>query len=250
MLTGAGWHSEGVSWYAAALPVHEDGPGINTANLRCLVAGRPDWGFSTYGQINMDQRGTWEHHMWNGDVAFVAINHNTGACISYNAGKDYYSASSIKGPYIASLCMNDAPSVWGARNTINETIYYSSNTGYSSLYNRYGRWYMDKIAGDSGVEIRMNRGHYTDITPLELAELWITIDEYLRYGGPNRDLLADAFRDHCYYKEGWIWGANYGGALDVLGGVEGDCIYAVATHYSYGDGRLWDLRNAVLSAVC
>lgn len=27
MLTGAGWHSEGVSWYAAALPVHEDGPG-------------------------------------------------------------------------------------------------------------------------------------------------------------------------------------------------------------------------------
>ncbi len=63
---------------------------------------------------------------------------------------------------------------------------------------------MDKIAGDSGVEIRMNRGHYTDITPLELAELWITIDEYLRYGGPNRDLFADAFRDHRYYKEGWI----------------------------------------------
>lgn len=250
MLTGAGWHSEGVSWYAAALPVHEDGPGINTANLRCLVAGRPDWGFSTYGQINMDQRGTWEHHMWNGDVAFVAINHNTGACISYNAGKDYYSASSIKGPYIASLCMNDAPGIWGVRNTINETIYYSSNTGYSSLYNRYGRWYMDKIAGDSGVEIRMNRGHYTDITPLELAELWITIDEYLRYGGPNRDLFADAFRDHRYYKEGWIWGANYGGALNVLGGVEGDCIYAVATHYSYGDGRIWDLRNAILSAVC
>ena len=71
-------------------------------------------------------------------VGFMMIDLTTGAGVSYSPDRKFYSASTIKGPYVAAVNEQRPWLLSGYSNSMWSTINYSDNNGYAHLRSSIG----------------------------------------------------------------------------------------------------------------
>lgn len=108
---------------------------------------------------------------------------------SYNADESIYSASTIKGPYVASLVKYDNSVLEKEKNSITAILEKSSNGDYSSLRNRYGDECFVDWAKKSGSDFEVSTTDiYQFITPRQLAHLWLNSYFFFESGDVGKQL--------------------------------------------------------------
>lgn len=196
------------------------------------------------------------------DVGFMLVDLDSGKSISYNADTEFYSASTIKGPYVVSV-LNRSPdaakSFWG---TIQEILVNSSNDDYNRLRNTYGKTPMELWCEAAGVDTEVADNYYPAITAEELCKLWIQNYEYFTTAengetvakwfqkpdkSPIHSVLGGKYTTQT--KAGWIEGTtDYYQAASDAGIVYADSgTYAVAI-VSNGRSNL-TLLNTLIEAL-
>lgn len=188
------------------------------------------------------------------EVSFAVVDMHTGAAVTSYGNVPRYSASSIKAPYILSLAQTGAVDLDAAAASANAdaaylnrlitaTLTVSDNDAYKSLFERYGSapfttWTSGYTFGDA-----LN-GHYTFLTAIDLARLWVLGYDYLfsdtaptkadgtpaasqdarawlaqqMRGSLNSSIqMAHDEREEVYSKAGWIYGEGNLYALNDAG---------------------------------
>ena len=195
-------------------------------------------------------------------IGLYMMDLKTGKGVYYNSNSSFYSASSIKGPYVVSLNEKVPGSVSRSGGVMNSTIKVSSNEGYASLRSTYGSapfasWLSD--AGVSGVSTTRN---YVDITPRQLAQMWTKSYEFFYSGRTNSVFCRNLFtgtlnspisntmrsKYTVYSKAGWIGEGGYYHVQNDGGIVMRDGHPYVIVILSTAYGRL-DYMNTLVSAI-
>lgn len=128
---------------------------------------------------------------------FMLIDINTGRGIAYNVDHKFYSASSIKGPYVTSLCYYIPETLTTYESTIHLILKYSDNDAFASIFNRYLRTYITSWAEESGVPAEAVCYKYPQIETRNLFRMWIRSYEYFTTS-EDGETLATWFEEPEY----------------------------------------------------
>lgn len=139
-----------------------------------------------------------------------------------------YSASTIKGPYVASICRYNPGGIDGyVQGQMESAILYSSNEDYSALRSEFGGEVMEAQMNDCNVLSCDPYRNYVYYSARDLAKLWVGNYWYFYvekngYSDWCRDLYAEgltgdnaiihnALSDSytTYAKPGWYPGGGY-----------------------------------------
>jgi hypothetical protein len=159
----------------------------------------------------------------NYNFGFVMYDMTTGLGIAYNSDQPFYSASSIKGLYTASLVSEQPESLDRDYQNIEQTLKYSSNESYEVLVNRYGVTQLRNYFAQSNANLDENNPMYPFISARDLAKVWIHNWEFFNSGMPEAKKLSELYSDPnrspiaeqlgslytTYSKAGWYDGASY-----------------------------------------
>ena len=108
----------------------------------------------------------------NVEVSFVMLDLNTGRGISYNPDEMIYTASSEKGPSVASS-VHDNPEILDSQiNLIQAILYYSDNYSYDTLWDRYAKRSMVEWCENAGVRYENHVHEYSYMSARQMAKLW------------------------------------------------------------------------------
>ncbi len=147
------------------------------------------------------------------EVACSIVDLDTGVMYSYQSVRLFYSASSIKAPYIISALQNGAE----PDEHMQEALKKSSNKDYAWCVNTYGWEPFEKYAKSAGVDIQPAGKYYAFLTSSDLAKLWIPIypeltfskdalwiQQYLDIGYRSaiKEALGQSYQ--TFSKAGWI----------------------------------------------
>ena len=201
------------------------------------------------------------------EVGFVMLDVSTGVTVSYHPDRSFFSASSIKGPYVTSVVRYVLGDAAQGDGRIDNILRYSDNDSYVSLRNQYGDDPMRTLVEASGAEQLPSTGitdeveaaaipqsadsiadnNYEFVTPNQMVALWGQCREFLTSGEPGADWLAGEFETPevsslvhlggaygtTWGKAGWYPDEAPGYATTVDAGVvrtaSGDVIIAVMT---------------------
>lgn len=165
-------------------------------------------------------------------VGFVVIDMQSNLGISYNLGQDFYTASSIKGPFATSLAAYnpEAASKW--QNTIINMLVNSDNDAYTALNNTYRRTYIQQWCEECGVDPALCVYKYPHITTRDLALMWIKSYYYFEedefgaeiatwFENPAYSLIHSELEETCTTrtKAGWMVDDNPKHTTTVDGGI-------------------------------
>lgn len=106
-------------------------------------------------------------------TGFVMVDLVTGEGISYNPDQTFFSASTIKGPYVASLCYANPSAAKSSESTIHKILLYSDNDAYASLRNTYGSGCITQWCQKAGVRTSVGGSRYVYYSARELGKLWL-----------------------------------------------------------------------------
>ena len=153
------------------------------------------------------------HHL-----GLVMIDIGTGQGVAVNAGRKFYGASSIKGPFIISLATMYPQTVERQKNAFRNIAVNSDNGSYISLVHLYGRRYYDAWSEAVGAEAPLTAGDFADLSAEDLTRMWLLCYQFItgnrRHGElmgalfetPNRSaiqpVLGKAYKTQT--KGGWI----------------------------------------------
>lgn len=137
-------------------------------------------------------------------ISFVLRNLSSDKEISYDAERDYYPASSIKGPYVTSLYqMLVEPGVVPLDDVSDLaalTILYSDNDAYSELREIHDGEPFAQWLHDAGVTERpfvtyedFTHWNYPRICTRQLAQMWVHVNAYLDSGTEPAKQLRNLF---------------------------------------------------------
>lgn len=149
-------------------------------------------------------------------VGYLLLDLDTGITVSYNATTAFYSASSIKGPYVISLAANQlGDDITSESGRIEDIIYYSDNASYALLRDDYGDECFATLATDakigtlsstlaseamremaeslSGASLTDNNYEY--LTPTQLVALWQECYDYLTSGTEGAAWLGEILEE-------------------------------------------------------
>lgn len=146
-------------------------------------------------------------------LSFLMLDLNTGAAFFYNPQENLFSASTIKGPYIACVTENvldtgettkdevlftrsdygdsvgtgimklDSPDTqYTFEEMLSKTIQYSDDVGYAMLRQRFGVEDFRKWLEEAGVEPSLADYSYPMYTIRELGKMWLHMDTYFDEG--------------------------------------------------------------------
>jgi|GEM_PF-3287074 len=107
-------------------------------------------------------------------VSFLMIDVNTMQGISYNPNKKYYSASSIKGPYVVSV-ISKKPSVLSSyKGTIRKILKYSDNDAYIGFAKHFGFGFFNSWVSSSSASYKRSGGNrcYGYFSAKNMAKIW------------------------------------------------------------------------------
>lgn len=223
--------------------------------------------FKSYSELSMDSwsrlNSAVDSFLSRGyNVGFVLYDLNTGQGIGYNSNTGFYCASTIKGPYV--VCLNEkipsSVNSWGG--VMRSTIMISSNEGYTSLRmafgsREFGEWL--KEAGCSNINAVL---HYPELTPRDLAQMWIRSYTFLSSTKTNAQWCAQLFTNTLqspilktlggtyttYSKAGWIGEGGYLNVQNDAGIVLKPGHPYVISIMSSAYGRI-DLLNELVGAL-
>lgn len=141
--------------------------------------------------------------------------------LAYNADEQFYGASSIKGPYVLSALADDASGAPGSySDAIGSTIVDSDNNAYWQVKHAFGTNLINQWLEKVGTEERLDdgEGSYVDLTPRQLAGLWVEAASYLEqsegtdegswaaslFSKPVNSAIAQLDGAVTWSKPGWI----------------------------------------------
>lgn len=227
------------------------------------------WGLTSFGGYAPSQavasqiQAAIDSLRWQGyDLGFVMVDLTTGKGISCNADGTFYSASTIKGPYVAAVCSLYPDSIASWAGTMEPTIRWSSNEGYASLRNAFGPQPMWEWSARSGVSGDIASLRYPWYTARDLAKLWTSNYEYFTTsGGWAASWFTSSSNSALYYqlgswytvwsKPGWIAaGGAYNVSNDagIVWGNGGPYLVAMLSNYPANTARLNDVVWALEAA--
>ena len=157
-------------------------------------------------------------------LAFAMIDINTGQGVFYNGSRSIYSASTLKGPYVAAVNKYYPNSISSSsRSLMYSTVKWSSNEAYASVHSRYGTAPMRKLHSFVGGCSFSSGRKYDYVTPQDMAKLWIGVYDYFFvnpnkrtswckriFSNPSGSLIRVAFKGKytTYSKYGWYSGMS------------------------------------------
>lgn len=123
-------------------------------------------------------------------VSFVMIDIRSGRGIAYNAGRKYYSASSIKGPFVVSVVAKKPGVLRSRKGTINKILKYSDNNAYIGFARRYGFSCFNKWVKKSGASYKRTGGNrcYGYFNARNMARIWLSNYSYFNSCGTGKKL--------------------------------------------------------------
>ncbi len=198
------------------------------------------------------------------DVGFVMVDLATGKGVSCNADGSFYSASTVKGPYVAAVCATNPWAIGGWAGTMESTIRWSSNEGYASLRSAFGPSPMWEWCARSGVNAGIASLNYPRYSARELAKLWTSNYEYFTTdpnGGWVGSWYTSSNNSQLYYqlggwctvqsKPGWYYESGYYAAANDAGIVwagNGAYLAAILTDVPGDTSRISDVVWAIEAA--
>lgn len=141
-------------------------------------------------------------------ISFVMIDVNTGEGVCCVPKKRMYSASCLKGPYVAALNKYKPKSYKLSRSLMLQTVTVSNNDTYASLHRRYGSGPMIKMKKYSGATGFDATRKYTYIRTRDLAKMWIGTYWYF-YRNKNKNSFK-ARRMYTHGTQSFIYRAMKG----------------------------------------
>lgn len=181
-------------------------------------------------------------------IGFILMDIKTGKGIAFNPKEEFYSASSVKGPYMVSLIANekDVLNEWG--DIITEIAHTSDNGCYSQLYRNFGPDYYNDWCDQAEASAYMyNDYQYTYYSPEGLARLWMLNYKFFTTDPDMGETAGELFENPEYSlihktlypiyktrsKSGWI---NIGEASAIDSGIiyAGDHPYLLTILSSFG----------------
>ena len=197
-------------------------------------------------------------------TGFLLYDLNSGGGVSYHADETYYSASTIKGPYVAWLVQAHPETADTLYGTIENTLQWSSNEDYERLITSYGYTEFNSWAAGLGCQnIAITDEWYTSVNAWDFAVLWSSMYDYFLSETCNtavRDLYSGTLSSAIYEtlggqyivysKAGWIGeglGTYYNVQNDAGIVMKGEDPYVlVVLSDAYGQMDLLDHLVAVL----
>ena len=181
------------------------------------------------------------------DVGFVMMDLTTGYGVACSPHDVRYSASTIKGPYVAAINHYDPWSVDGYTGSLMDgAIRYSSNEDYDSLRYMYGGGIMQNQFDYCDVHLADSGRWYPYYSAADLAKLWVGNYWYFTYDTNEnsawcRDLYSEGLVGEdaiihnalsywytVYTKPGWYPGEGYDVQNDAGIVMAGDHPYVLA----------------------
>lgn len=233
-----------------------DGGGLQVfRSMNGISQGTVDWIYSAISNYYDD----------GSDVGFVMIDLNTGAGVSYNIDSYFYSASTIKGPYIASLNYY-APwllNSWG--DIMYNTINVSSNEAYAEVRSGNGAWSIGEFVDHTHAWGFDWSSWYVDYTPRQLCKLWLGMADYFMSDRENADWCRDVYSSNIaitsrstlawkdctiYAKSGWITGGptSHNEGCLVMDHDHPYVMVVMSTEYWWESWKMSDLMSALDAA--
>lgn len=121
------------------------------------------------------------------EVGYMMLDINTGITVSYNADKAFYSASSIKGPYVVSLVEYELGSSYASESTrIANILEYSDNDAYTSLRGAYGNSCFATLAEASGATAMATTSATENVATSSQGLTSDITDEYYEFVSANQ----------------------------------------------------------------
>ena len=181
-------------------------------------------------------------------IGFILMDIPTGKGIAYNTQEEFYSASSVKGPYMVSLIAHkkDVLNEWG--DIITEIAHTSDNGCYSQLYREFGPDYYNDWCDQAEASAYMyNNYQYTYYSPEGLARLWMQNYKFFTTDPDMGETAGELFENPEYSlihktlypiyktrsKSGWI---NLGEVSAIDSGIiyAGDHPYLLTILSTFG----------------
>lgn len=127
------------------------------------------------------------------DFSFLLADLTDNKGIAYNIDEDFYSASSIKGPYVASLVASDPDILSDNQESseIENILLYSDNTCYERMVNTYGFTPLMDWSDEAGTDLGITAYDYTYYSARTLAKLWIRNYEYFTSDTTGKQLAEE-----------------------------------------------------------
>ncbi len=169
------------------------------------------------------------------EVAFLAIDLYTGKGVAYNPDQKIFGASTIKGPYVASLAKERDSIMENFGKEMEEAVTISNNFAYATLRAQYGSTYIREITDEMGISPEVATSDYPMMTAKELALLWDWNFRYFKndlnsekvetvkkwYENPEHSFIHGTLGEKytSYTKPGWQSGAEAGSNVTNDAGI-------------------------------
>ena len=185
-------------------------------------------------------------------VGFIVLDIRSGKGVAYNCDHEYFSASSVKGPYMVSLIANEPEALEENRIYFDTIAATSDNACYNYLFSLYGNEYFNKWCEEAGISLRMDGDYnYVYYSPRMLAKLWLVNYRFFitdkEYGGkaawlfdhPGYSTIHTSLGDFykTLTKSGWI-DLMYKSMIDSGIVMAGDNPYLITLMTDYGGDLL------------
>lgn len=171
-------------------------------------------------------------------AGFVMVDLTYGQGIAYNPDGRFYSASTIKGPYVVSLAAGNKKALSQSEEDMEPAVRISDNEAYGRLYEKYGMQYLTawwKEAGNGDFWTSTGHAHtekYAFYSPRQLARLWIRNAEYFESGetgekigswfeSPNQSVIWSTLHETAVTrsKAGWYPRDRFGTSATADAGI-------------------------------
>lgn len=154
------------------------------------------------------------------DTAFMLVDLSSRNAISFNTEQVFYCASTIKAPYICAVLHQYPEAASRYHTTIQDVLVNSSNSGYTTLRNQYGKTCWADWCEIAGVTVDLSK-KWPGLTAETLCGLWMQSYEFFTTTeigaetaawfespvlSPIHDVLGETYTTQS--KAGWISGSN------------------------------------------
>lgn len=205
---------------------------LDTVNGSGVTVFNSDHGISA-GAMDSLNAAVANYHNSGYSVGFVSIDLNTGQGVLYNPDGYFYSASTIKGPYVISLNKYWPWELQWWSGTMWSTIDVSSNESYAVLRNAFGTEPLRMLIDETHAWGFDYTPHYVNYTARQLCKLWVGMSDYLMSDEQNAWWCRDVFDSNgsitsrgvlswkgctIYAKSGWVTGQSHNEGYLVMDG--------------------------------